>query len=272
MKIVCAGDCGVDRYVELGAERPGGITLNVAVHARRLFAPDDEVTVLTALGDDAEAALVATAIERAGLDACITRLPGATPVQYIGIESSGEKRFLRYEEGVLRDYRMAERECNRIRQADVLVTTVFAQAEGLFESVIACPSAGVRAVDFTDLADFADPVSFVRAHVDRLTVGFFGLRLEQTALIDALDALAREHDRLFVVTLAEHGSLALGRAGRTSCPALPVQRVVDTTGAGDAFTAGFLSEYARTADVAASLARGAEAAARTIQHVGAFEL
>ena len=75
-----------------------------------------------------------------------------------------------------------------------------------------------------------------------------------------------------MITLGPDGSLALGRAARIACPAHPVQRVVDTTGAGDAFTAGFLCEYALAGDVQRSLARGSQVAAATLGHLGAFEL
>jgi len=72
------------------------------------------------------------------------------------------------------------------------------------------------------------------------------------------------------VTLGAQGSLALGGERRLACPAVEVPRVVDTTGAGDTFAAGFLREYCASRDAARSLARGAEEAATSVQRVGAF--
>jgi len=52
-------------------------------------------------------------------------------------------------------------------------------------------------------------------------------------------------------------------------PAFPVERVVDTTGAGDLFAAGFLCGLARGADDRTCGRLGALAAAEVIQHLGA---
>ena len=54
-----------------------------------------------------------------------------------------------------------------------------------------------------------------------------------------------------------------------SVPASPVHELVDTTGAGDLFAAGFLAGHARGLDHVASARLGALAAAEVIQHIGA---
>lgn len=269
MKIVCVGDCGIDRYVELGVERPGGITFNVAANARRTFPPGTQITIVTAIGTDPEADAVARAIARVDPDACVTRIPGATPVQYIAIEPSGEKRFLKYGPGVLTELRIGPRERTIIAGSDLLVTTVFAQVERLFDSVMAAPSAGLRVVDFTDLSDIADGLGLVSRYADRFDVGFFGLRADQTNLVDALERIAVLRGRLFVVTLGPDGSIAVGGPRRVAARAVAVDRIADTTGAGDSFAAGFLAEYCASREVFRSLERGAAEAARTIQHLGA---
>jgi len=271
MNIVCVGDCGVDRYVPLEVDRPGGITLNVAVHLRQCL-PDASVTVCSPLGNDAGANIVTNAIAQARLEARIRHLPGETPIQYIDLEPNGEKRFIEYKPGVLRDYRLGAAESIIVRASDLLITTVFAQVEALFDSVMAIPSSGLRAVDFTNLSDVADGVGLVSQYVNRLDVAFFGLTSDEVSLIARLEEIARSSGRLFVVTLGHDGSMALGGARRMLQPARSVPKVVDTTGAGDSFAAAFLAEYCVTRDVARSLARGSDKAAATIQHIGGFTL
>jgi fructoselysine 6-kinase len=270
VRVVCAGDCGVDRYVNLGLDRPGGITLNFAANAREVCAPTDEILVLTALGTDRESRLVREALERLGLGGEIVEQPGATSIQYIEQGTSGEKRFLRYEAGVLAEWRPGERELALVATADLLVAPVYRQIHGFFEALLAAPCPGLCAVDFLDLSDVDDPPGFVARFADRIDVGFFGLQPADVALIGDLERLARRLGRLFIVTLGAHGSLALGGTERVVCQAVPVPRVVDTTGAGDSFAAAFLAEYCLSRDVARSLERGAARAALTIQSVGAF--
>jgi fructoselysine 6-kinase len=270
MRITGVGDCGVDRYLNLGRDRPGGITLNFAVNARRLFPSSDRVGVVTALGTDPESGLVRRALEKYGLEACMVDLVGPTSIQYIDREPSGEKIFVRYEQGVLGDYRIGPRERAVIAASDVVMAVVYAQIEGFFDSVMQQPSPGLRAVDFGDMAGLTGGIALVERYVDRFHMGFFGLGPQDGALIDRLADLARAHQRLFVVTLAAEGSLALSAELRLQCPAEPVPQVVDTTGAGDAFAAGFLVEFCRSRQVAASLACGARHAAFAIQQVGAF--
>jgi sugar/nucleoside kinase (ribokinase family) len=55
----------------------------------------------------------------------------------------------------------------------------------------------------------------------------------------------------------------------TAVPAFPVSKIVDTTGAGDLFAAGFLFGLVRGAGHEAAGRLGALAAAEVIQHIGA---
>ena len=72
-----------------------------------------------------------------------------------------------------------------------------------------------------------------------------------------------------VVTRSEHGALAIRNGERAEVPAEPVKGVIDTTGAGDLFAAGFLVGYTRGKSLEQSLTLGAIAAAEVIQHYGA---
>jgi sugar/nucleoside kinase (ribokinase family) len=72
-----------------------------------------------------------------------------------------------------------------------------------------------------------------------------------------------------VVTRSEKGAFALSAGELHSVPCEPIRALVDTTGAGDLFAAGYLAGEARGLGVDLSLKLGAICAAEVIQHYGA---
>ncbi|GGC51684.1 adenosine kinase [Chelatococcus reniformis] len=93
--------------------------------------------------------------------------------------------------------------------------------------------------------------------------------LYQTADIDTAVAALRRNPVLGVVTRSEQGSLLVSRDETRAVAACPIDRLVDTTGAGDLFAAGFLVGLAQGADDVTCARLGALAAAEVIQHLGA---
>ena len=91
---------------------------------------------------------------------------------------------------------------------------------------------------------------------------------QATDLNAALDAFAAKVPTL-VVTRSEHGALACSGSERVQVPAERIEKLVDTTGAGDLFAAGFLAGQARGRPLKDSLRLGAIAASEVIQHYGA---
>jgi len=73
---------------------------------------------------------------------------------------------------------------------------------------------------------------------------------------------------VLVATRSEKGAVAIAHGERAEVAAVPVTKVVDTTGAGDQFAAGFLSGFARGEPLTSCLKRGAIAASEVISHYG----
>jgi sugar/nucleoside kinase (ribokinase family) len=93
--------------------------------------------------------------------------------------------------------------------------------------------------------------------------------LYQTADFDTALTQLRSDVKLAVVTRSEKGCVVASKDGVTAVPAFPVDKIVDTTGAGDLFAAGFLFGLVRNAGFEAAARLGALAAAEVIQHIGA---
>jgi len=93
--------------------------------------------------------------------------------------------------------------------------------------------------------------------------------LYETADFDSAVAALRGDVKLAVVTRSEKGCVVVSRESNQVVKAAPIGRLVDATGAGDLFAAGFLVGLARDQDHRTAAQLGALAAAEVIQHLGA---
>jgi len=89
-----------------------------------------------------------------------------------------------------------------------------------------------------------------------------------THLADCLSALASKV-RTLVLTRGPQGAIAVADNQRVQVAAAPVDKVIDTTGAGDLFAAGFIAGHCRGRDLRGCLETGSIAAAEIISHFGA---
>jgi fructokinase len=92
--------------------------------------------------------------------------------------------------------------------------------------------------------------------------------IQKNNLLDSMNEL-KNIDKLIVVTRSENGSVAILDNEITNCDSIKVDKVLDLTGAGDLFAAGFLKEYLYKSNIKKCLQTGSKLAAKIIQKVGA---
>ncbi|MDJ0512524.1 MAG: adenosine kinase [Methyloceanibacter sp.] len=91
---------------------------------------------------------------------------------------------------------------------------------------------------------------------------------ETNTFLEAADAALQDCE-MAVLTRSEAGSLIVGGGEATEVAAEPVDKVVDATGAGDLYAAGFLFGLSRGLPIADCGRLGSMAAAEAISHIGA---
>jgi fructokinase len=76
-------------------------------------------------------------------------------------------------------------------------------------------------------------------------------------------------NKLIVITRSENGSTAIINDEIINCESIKVEKILDLTGAGDLFAAGFLKEYVNKSSIKKCLQTGSKLAAKIIKKIGA---
>jgi len=256
--IAAIGDNTIDLYIGQDSfSFVGGNALNVAVQLTLIGRPASYFGAVAPdqLGEQVRQALTRHGVDVAGLEV----LPGRTSTSRIRVDEAGVRHFEYEDFGVCDDYVPGPETLKRAAECRAAHIGLLPDAEPVREylarrGVLVSQDCGVT----------KPPETFLYLGIAFLSQEAAGKPPEQIAQ-EAVAGGAR----LAVVTCGADGSIAFD--GRTwwRAEAVPVD-VVDTTGAGDSYTAGFLHARLAGADVYQAMHAGSAAAARTCTHFGAW--
>jgi sugar/nucleoside kinase (ribokinase family) len=113
-------------------------------------------------------------------------------------------------------------------------------------------------------------LDLVKNHVDILFANEAEIKsLYKTDSFETAAAQVRGHCEVAAITRSEKGSVIISAEGTTEIKAEPIPQVVDTTGAGDLYAAGFLHGYTQKKPLATCGRMASIAAAEILTQVGA---
>jgi fructokinase len=92
--------------------------------------------------------------------------------------------------------------------------------------------------------------------------------MQKNNLLDSINEL-KKINKLTIITRSENGSIAILNKEITNCESIKIEKILDLTGAGDLFAAGFLKEYLDKSNIKKCLQTGSKLAAKIIQKIGA---
>ena len=244
--ILCAGEILVDRVGTPAGETDhiGGAPFNVAVYAARQGA---EVRFFGNVGSDREGAFLKEQAKSFELDLRLTQTDCPTTIALVTVDKKGE-RYFRFLRANTADYQLNAAAIDWEGVTTFHFGTLMLNTEtgrAFCESAIR--EAKRRNIRVSTDANFRDDLFSTTEERDRTMLPFLMAADVLKLSIEELQALAQENDTacavsklgykgLLLITKGAEGSEAFLGGKRIACaPSDPVEKIVDTTGAGDAF-------------------------------------
>lgn len=260
LRFAAVGDNCVDRFQPpVGQSLIGGNAINVAVQLALL---GHEAYYFGAVGCDADGERTRDLLVSKGVRVdYLQMLPGETAYTNIDITESGDRIFAFEEFGVCGDYIPSEADFTALTDMDHVHIGWIADG-GLVRRRAAEAGTSVS----QDISVNNDPIHL---GVEGLRIAFGSAGEDRRKAETMMHGYLAKGAKLAVVTRGGEGSAALGGREHAETGITPID-VIDTTGAGDSFIAGFLHAYVSGGNLEASLVSGRQCAARTCGHFGGF--
>jgi fructoselysine 6-kinase len=260
LRIAVVGDNCIDKFLPpVGQALIGGNAVNVAVQLARI---GHAAVYFGAVGPDDDGRRTRDALAGNGVDVTYLReRPGKTAYTDIEVLPSGERVFLLEDFGVCRGYRPSPDDLAALKAMDH-VHIGWLDDGGALRIALAAAGTSVS----QDISVNAEPENL---GIEGLSIAF-GSAGEDDAAVEAMvGRFLSAGVGVAVVTRGANGSVAATAGERAGTGIRPVE-VVDTTGAGDSFIAGFLSTHLQGGTLQEAVEAGRDQAALACSHVGGF--
>lgn len=256
--IASVGDICIDRYMTTGEKLLGGIATNFAIYVHDQGAP---IKLIGAVGQDEHAKLILKQLKNIGLDTeTIHQLDGLTAVQNVRLAGK-ERDYCGFIHGVYENFKLSTQDFKHLQEADLVVVPLTDGLKYIFDEIIYADlgSTTLKVADFSRDADVegfmhGDVISMLQHYLDYIDMAFIG---GDRSWLREIEAIAQANpQKMLVYTLGSHGSLIYYNNRSYRQPAPQIMNMVDTTGCGDAFRAGFLTNYLVSKDIRSALQAG----------------
>lgn len=264
IKLVALPCLCVDVFDGTDEIRPGGEALNFAAHAAEF--QEIKVTLMGVIGDDAYGQSILNAIADKRIHTEHIRIDSehitANNRTYLTADGDRYYKENSWDGAILEDLVLNRDEIGILSEADVVFVHFWASC---FRQVLDLKKEkGFRlAVDFDVYRDFEDMKQYAP------DIDFFMISGSEE-LLPYFKAYSESYDGLFNMTLGESGSVTFRKGIGYRVPAKKVDAVIDTTGCGDSYHAGFVCSYLIDGDIPKAMSVGSQFAANTLGHYGGF--
>jgi len=253
---------------------PGGKGANQAVAAARLGA---QVAMVGRVGDDAFGAQLRQTLENDGVDLAYVQTTAVTPsgVALIVVDAAGQNSIVVASGANMRlTPADVEAAAPAIRAADVLALQLESPLETVQRAAELARAHGVTVILNPAPARPLPPELLALVDVlipnESETAALTGLPVTSAdELTAAADCLRAQGVGAVILTLGARGALLAAEGVTRRFPAFPVDQVVDTTAAGDAFVGGLATAVAEKQPLDAAIAWGNAAGALAVARAGA---
>lgn len=256
---VCFSVAALDYFPLLNQSYAGGNSLNQAV---RFALAGYNASFIGALGDDEAGKSIMNLMKKAHVNTTHTvMLRGKTASNRIINDEHGE-RFGEegaWNSGVYDSFIVREEDWNYCKSIDIWAT--HANGANYDEALKRKRDNNFLSVDFLHFNTF----ELLEKGLDTIDIAYFG---GTDDMEESLCEISKKTKTIIVLTLGAKGSIAFIKGKKFRQSALVLDKVIDTTGCGDAFQAGCTASFLQTGSIEKALYEGAVQGHKAASHYG----